>query len=56
VKQGNGEADKAIAGQITARPAFLEVYLEVDQLFYRPITADGNAREEKLAGVLLFSV
>jgi ATP-dependent Clp protease ATP-binding subunit ClpC len=48
-------SEAMIAGQITARPAFLEVYLEVDQLFYRPITADESASEEKPAGVLLFS-
>ena len=48
-------SEAMIAGQITARPAFLEVYLEADQLFYRPITADENASEEKPAGVLLFS-
>jgi ATP-dependent Clp protease ATP-binding subunit ClpC len=35
------------------RPAFLEVYLDANQLFYRPITADET--EEKPAGVLLFS-
>ena len=48
-------SEAMIAGQITARPAFLEVYLEADQLFYRPITDDENASEEKPAGVLLFS-
>jgi ATP-dependent Clp protease ATP-binding subunit ClpC len=48
-------SEAMIAGQITARPAFLEVYLEIDQLFYRPITADETASEEKAAGVLLFS-
>jgi len=48
-------SEAMIAGQITARPAFLEVYLEVDQLFYRPITADESASDEKPAGVLLFS-
>jgi ATP-dependent Clp protease ATP-binding subunit ClpC len=48
-------SEALIAGKISARPAFLEVYLEVDQLFYRPITADETAAEEKAAGVLLFS-
>ena len=48
-------SEALIAGQITARPAFLEVYLEVDQLFYRPITADESASDEKPAGVPLFS-
>jgi len=48
-------SEAMIAGQITARPAFLEVYLEIDQLFYRPVSADETAPEEKSAGVLLFS-
>jgi hypothetical protein len=39
-----------IGGQITARPAFLEVYLEIDQLFYRPVSADETASEEKAPG------
>ena len=51
--QGRGEA--LIAGQIQERPAFLEVYLDQNQLFYRPVSADENASEEKAAGVLLFS-
>ncbi|MGD0482906.1 MAG: hypothetical protein ABSA42_22250 [Terracidiphilus sp.] len=40
---------------IQERPAFLEVYLDANQLFYRPVSADENASEEKAAGVLLFS-
>jgi ATP-dependent Clp protease ATP-binding subunit ClpC len=44
-----------IGGQITQRPAFLEVYLDANQLFYRPITEDETVTEEKAAGVLLFS-
>ena len=48
-------SEAMIAGQITERPAFLEVYLEADQLFYRPVSADESASEEKPAGVLLFS-
>jgi len=48
-------SEALIAGQITARPAFLEVYLDTDQLYYRPVSADENASEEKPAGVLLFS-
>jgi len=48
-------SEALIGGQITARPAFLEVYLEANQLFYRPITADEAADEEKPAGILLFS-
>jgi ATP-dependent Clp protease ATP-binding subunit ClpC len=48
-------SEAMIAGQITARPAFLEVYLDQNQLFYRPVSADETASEEKTAGVLLFS-
>jgi len=43
-------SEALIAGQITERPAFLEVYLENDALFYRPVSQDG---EEKLAGAAL---
>jgi ATP-dependent Clp protease ATP-binding subunit ClpC len=35
------------------RPAFLEVYMENNQLFYRPISNDG---EEKVAGFALSTV
>jgi ATP-dependent Clp protease ATP-binding subunit ClpC len=48
-------SEAMIGGHITARPAFLEVYLDADQLFYRPVSADESASEEKAAGVLLFS-
>jgi ATP-dependent Clp protease ATP-binding subunit ClpC len=48
-------SEALIAGQITDRPAFLEVYLDSNQLFYRPVSADESASEEKAAGVLLFS-
>jgi len=49
-------SEALIAGQITARPAFLEVYLDQNQLFYRPVSADdGGGSEEKPAGILLFS-
>jgi ATP-dependent Clp protease ATP-binding subunit ClpC len=41
-----------IAGGITERPAFLEVYLENNQLYYRPVS---QVSDEKLDGVLLFS-
>ena len=50
-----------IAGQIPERPAFLEVYLDQNQLFYRPISksdeaaTEEKAAEEKAAGVLLSS-
>ena len=42
-----------IAGGIKERPAFLEVYLDNNQLFYRPILAD---TEEKAAGLALTTV
>jgi ATP-dependent Clp protease ATP-binding subunit ClpC len=48
-------SEALIAGQIQARPAFLEVYLENNQLFYRPVSADVTASEEKAAGILLYS-
>jgi ATP-dependent Clp protease ATP-binding subunit ClpC len=48
-------SEALIAGQIAARPAFLEVYLEANQLFYRPVSADETVTEEKAAGILLFS-
>jgi ATP-dependent Clp protease ATP-binding subunit ClpC len=48
-------SEAMIGGQITQRPAFLEVYLDANQLFYRPITEDETVTEEKAAGVLLFS-
>ena len=48
-------SEALIAGQITDRPAFLEVYLDQNQLFYRPIRPDGEASEERAAGVLLYS-
>ena len=45
-------SEALIAGGITERPAFLEVYLENNQLFYRSITDVG---EDKANGILLFS-
>jgi ATP-dependent Clp protease ATP-binding subunit ClpC len=44
-------SEALIQGTITTRPAFIEVYLEGDQLFYRPV-GDGV---EKGDGVLLYS-
>ncbi len=46
-------SEALIAGQIAERPAFLEVYLENNLLFYRPVSAEG---EEKLAGLALSAV
>jgi ATP-dependent Clp protease ATP-binding subunit ClpC len=48
-------SEALIAGQIADRPAFLEVYLENNQLFYRPVSRDDSGSEEKPAGVLLYS-
>jgi len=42
-------SEALIQGTITTRPAFIEVYLVDDKLFYRPVG------EEKQYGVLLFS-
>ena len=33
-------SEALIAGHIAERPAFLEVYLDANQLFYRPVSAD----------------
>ena len=41
-------SEALIQGTIPQRPAFIEVYLENDQLFYRPVG------EEKTEGVLLY--
>ncbi len=46
-------SEALIAGGITQRPAFLEVYLDNNQLFYRPITE--SISDEKPEGILLFS-
>ena len=46
-------SEALIAGNISERPAFLEVYLENNQLYYRPVSQVG---EEKVSdGILLFS-
>ena len=41
-------SEALIAGGIKERPAFLEVYLENNQLFYRPILADSESKAEGL--------
>jgi ATP-dependent Clp protease ATP-binding subunit ClpC len=46
-------SEALIAGGIVQRPAFLEVYMENNQLFYRPISNDGD---EKVAGFALSTV
>src|SRR3569833_598171 len=48
-------SEALIAGQIPVRPAFLEVYLENNQLFYRPVSSEEGGSEEKQAGILLYS-
>ncbi len=45
-------SEALIAGRIVDRPSFLEVYLDNNQLFYRPIIKEG---EERAEGILLFS-
>src|SRR6202000_1353067 len=44
-------SEALIAGGIAERPAFLEVYLENNALFYRPIAQEGGG--EQLAGAAL---
>ena len=46
-------SETLIGGGIVERPAFLEVYMENNLLFYRPISADG---EEKMGGMALTAV
>jgi ATP-dependent Clp protease ATP-binding subunit ClpC len=49
-------SEALIAGGIAVRPAFLEVYMENNQLFYRSISADGTDGEDKVAGLALTAV
>jgi len=50
-------SEALIAGGIAQRPAFLEVYLENNQLYYRPISADGSVDgDDKVAGLALTAV
>jgi ATP-dependent Clp protease ATP-binding subunit ClpC len=44
-------SEALIQGTITTRPAFIEVYLENDRLFYRQV----GEGAEKTDGVLLYS-
>ena len=46
-------SEALIGGQIQGRPAFLEVYLDTNQLFYRPIGKEGEERTAE--GILLYS-
>ena len=45
-------SEALIGGLIMDRPAFLEVYIMNNQLFYRSVS---NATEEKTDGILLYS-
>jgi ATP-dependent Clp protease ATP-binding subunit ClpC len=50
-------SEALIGGQIQNRPAFLEVYLNNNQLFYRPVSPDETGgTEEKSEGILLNSI
>jgi ATP-dependent Clp protease ATP-binding subunit ClpC len=42
-------SEALIQGTFTTRPAFIEVYLDADRLFWRPVG------EEKTEGVLLYT-
>jgi ATP-dependent Clp protease ATP-binding subunit ClpC len=46
-------SEALIAGGISERPAFLEIYLDENKLFYRSIAAEG---EEKSSGLALTTV
>jgi ATP-dependent Clp protease ATP-binding subunit ClpC len=46
-------SEALIAGQLPERPAFLDVYLDNNQLHWRPISAEG---EDKAAGFVLATV
>ncbi len=48
-------SEALIAGHISERPAFLEVYLENNQLFYRPVAQEGVEVEARPEGILLYS-
>jgi ATP-dependent Clp protease ATP-binding subunit ClpC len=48
-------SEALIAGNIVARPAFLEVYLENNQLFYRGISQEAVEGDPRAEGVLLYS-
>jgi ATP-dependent Clp protease ATP-binding subunit ClpC len=49
-------SEALIAGGIAQRPAFLEVYMENNQLYYRSISADGGDGDEKVGGLALTAV
>jgi ATP-dependent Clp protease ATP-binding subunit ClpC len=49
-------SEALIAGGIVQRPAFLEVYMENNQLYYRSVSPDGSEGDEKAAGLALTTV
>jgi len=48
-------SEALIGGLITDRPAFLEVYIVNNQLFYRSVSNTPSDSEEKTNGILLYS-
>src|SRR5271154_1703553 len=48
-------SEALIGGHIMDRPAFLEVYIMNNQLFYRSVTNVSTETEEKTDGILLYS-
>jgi ATP-dependent Clp protease ATP-binding subunit ClpC len=44
-------SEALIAGQFPERPAFLEIYLDVNKLFYRPVGVEGDSKSSE--GALL---
>ncbi len=48
-------SEALIAGHISERPAFLEVYLENNQLYYRPVSQEAEEGATPLEGSLLYS-
>jgi ATP-dependent Clp protease ATP-binding subunit ClpC len=48
-------SEALIGGLIQDRPAFLEVYILNNQLFYRSVSNAATESEEKTDGILLYS-
>ena len=48
-------SEALIGGHISERPAFLEVYLENNQLFYRPVSQENTESAVQQEGILLYS-
>jgi ATP-dependent Clp protease ATP-binding subunit ClpC len=48
-------SEALIGGHIAERPAFLEVYLENNQLFYRPVAQERTEGDVPSEGILLYS-